>query len=264
MAIKGKKKSQSRGSQARRRPAAAPRPSYATGGPKLPWYKTPGGQVAAGVGLALIAGLIVWAFATVRSGAADREGQQDAVEKYTGEIKVAAQLMNADVAEMNAIPLDAATLPEDLDKDVKLWNKAFTNALTQVSQMIPPPELEEANQLFGQAIQMYMSAADGYELAAKTEDTEAASALLAQFSKQRDQAAGIWQTAIAVLDRERDDLEMTSSRLTPPGMGAVPQPSGSPLDTTQIEVPPIDEGSGEGSGGGGDGGGKGGGKKGNK
>ncbi|MFN2389188.1 MAG: hypothetical protein ABR575_06220, partial [Actinomycetota bacterium] len=46
MAIKGKKKSQSRGSQGQRRPAAAPRPTYA---PRRAtrWYQTPAGRLAA-------------------------------------------------------------------------------------------------------------------------------------------------------------------------------------------------------------------------
>ncbi|MDQ3957514.1 MAG: hypothetical protein M3273_04245, partial [Actinomycetota bacterium] len=59
MAIKGKKKSQSRGSQGLRRPAAAPRPVY-TGRRHTPWYKTTEGRLIGGILAAALIGIAIW------------------------------------------------------------------------------------------------------------------------------------------------------------------------------------------------------------
>ena len=66
MAIKGKKKSQSRGSQGQRRPAAAPRPVY-TGRRHTPWYKTTEGRLIGGMLIAVVVGVKIWLVADAQN-----------------------------------------------------------------------------------------------------------------------------------------------------------------------------------------------------
>lgn len=257
MAIKGKKKSQSRGSQARRRPATAPRPGYASRGPVLPWYKTAAGQVGAGIGLVLVAGAIVAAIAVVRGNSAEFSAEQELAETYTGQVEATLELVNPLVAEMVAVPLDPAGLGETVRADVRRWKAGFEDAQTQLAGTLPPPALEPVTTLLAQSIQGYSLAADTYALVPRADEAVQAD-LLRQAAAQRDQATGIWSSAIAFLDEERADLEMTASRVDVPGVAPQPTPGEIPVDTQTV---PVQSGTddGEGSGkkkGGGSGGGR--------
>src|SRR3954447_19811810 len=104
MAIKGKKKAQRRGSQARRHPAAAPRTTPTSR--RIAWYQTPAGLIMAGLlGAAVVAIIItgiVTAFGdTGKPAATPRE--QNQIDTYTGKIRGVTQSVSVPASEMAAV-----------------------------------------------------------------------------------------------------------------------------------------------------------------
>ena len=213
MALKGKKKSRSRGSQARRRPAAAPRPTYGAGA-KPRWYQTTTGLVAAFVVVAVAGILVWWVVADNRSEAAELERTQDGLETYS-------TTLEGLVSDINPVATDLATassLKDDqLSTKAKEWKNQLSTAQTSMAQSLPPEGLEPLGGLLNQALLLYVQSAEQYELLPQLEGkarTEVAAKAAASFQG----ANNIFASAIEILDSERLDNEMDASRIQTPGL----------------------------------------------
>ena len=258
MAIKGKKKSQSRGSQARRRPAAAPR-AIATSRRRTAWYKTPQGRVGIIVFLLVVAGVITGFVLHAHSNSEKLADRQDAMERYTGSVRAVLQTMTPAASEMVAAPTsadDGATIVP-LAKNAKEWQDTLNAAIDQAGTLRPPPAAASADSIFQQSAGLYLTAAQLYELVPDEPD-ETRGQLLASATTVRDQANQLWANAISLLDDVRDGLDMRGSGLRSP---ATAPPSG---QTTPAPVETNTSGGGNGNGGNGNGGNGGGGNKGSK
>lgn len=256
MAIKGKKKSQSRGSQARRRPAAAPR-AIAAGRRRPPWYKTPQGRAALIVAFLVVAGVVTGLILHAKSNSAKLADRQDAMERYTGSVRGVLQTITPAVSEMTIAPTD----PTDkegiaaLSDDVDTWAQILKSGFNEAATLRPPPAARSADALFEQAVKLYQESAKTYALVPDA-PAKLALDLLGSARSQRSSASELWANAMFILDDARHELEMSGSALTSP---EVAQPSG---QTTPAPVQTTTTG-GEGAGGGGAKG-KGGDKKGGK
>jgi hypothetical protein len=232
MAIKGKKKSQRRGSQARRRPATAPRPVIPTGR-RVPWYRT----------AALIA-----------DRAADNERlerRQAGLDDYADRLKGVVQTMSETASQMTQAP----SAPEDprveeLGKDAQEWITSLGKAQVEASKVTPVEGVETAHQLVAEAIGAYINAANAYQLVPSTTD-EARADQLINASGQRDLAGRLLQTAINELDTALTAADMNPSGIAPPAPAA-PIAPGAPAPGAAGE-----QGGGSAGAGGSKGGGKG-------
>lgn len=262
MAIKGKKKN--RGSQGARRPAEAPRPAYAPRA-STPFYKTRDGMILMGILGAVALGTIIWLIGSAQNEAKKLEARQAQLETYNDQIVGVLQQATPvaqDMASVQAPPADA-TAADDLAADSERWIAGIQQSQTQVSQIFPAPEVESINELFNEALSLYVAAAQTFALVPDAEGG-LQSDIHARAVTQRDTAAAVWTSAIDVLDTLRSSAEMPASGLRPPvSAGQLPDPNAAP--GSEVVIPP--EGSEEpetGVDSGGGGGGKGGGKKGNK
>jgi hypothetical protein len=227
MALKGKKKSQSRGSQGRRRPAAAPRPALAPRAPRR-WYRTTTGRaVAAIVAVALVGGIVA-AIIGARSGAGDLERRQGSLRNFTGEVRVVLQELRTAAGAMSEAPVtpEGADLDE-LRENARLWARTIQSAQGRLVSIAPARGTAVAQRLFAQSAQLYASAATTYGLvdragAAVSDD------LLRRAAEQRDQASGIWQTATELLDAERRAADLGPSALSPPSVPGAAAPAPPP------------------------------------
>lgn len=251
MAIKGKKKSQSRGSQARRRPAAAPRPAYASGA-SVPWHRRPGAQVAIAVGVAVVFGLASWAFIAARSNAREADAQREQLDRFTSDLRGIVQQLDGPVGEMTAMPPEPAEgVVADLETAPGRWIDQLSEVDQAVLQVTPTDQTTNIHSLLSRTVALYTSAAETFRL-----DPSAEGALQARLLRRaadiRDQAAGIFFAAVSLLDAERIELDMGSSRLEPPGSAppSPPVPAGTPSALTTVPVESQDEQSGGGGNGG--------------
>lgn len=242
MALKGKRKSGTRGSQGRRRPATAPRPAPAPGR-RLPWYHTNGGRLGIGIAIALVVGVAWWAIATAQSNADRLEDRQATLEDYTGTIRAVSQSITQPAGDMTAVapePDDAAA--EGLAESSGRWATALTEAQGPLVESFPPsPALQRANALFQQSLQLYDSAARTYGLVPRAEG-RLRTELLARAAAQRDQATALWSTAVALLDAARAAAEMDASGIPAPGSEAA-DPTQQPAELPS-PVPGATEGGG--------------------
>lgn len=217
MALKGKKKSRSRGSQARRKPAAAPRPAYGAKA-KPPWYKTTAGMVIAFVVLASLAIFILWFTADQRSEEQALETQKEELDTFTGQLRGLVQ-------SLTPVATDLSTASEledaELEKQVESWKNQLSETQTTAAQLLPPSGLEVVNGLLTQSILLYVQSAEQYELLpsleGKTREQVAAKAG-ASFSS----ANSIFASIIELLDAQRAEVEMNESGLSTPATGAAP------------------------------------------
>jgi hypothetical protein len=268
MAIKGKKKSQKRGSQARRRPAAPPRPTVAPRR-KTSWYRTPVGIAVLGT-LAIIAiSVAVIAIQNSREAADKLEKRQDALDTYTDEIRTVLQSLRPAAGAMAVAPpaLEEENAAEELADTAADWSKQIEAAQANFTETAPAgrlielePSVQNIHTLYAQSISMYLTAARTYELAATT-DTKSQPDALASATAQRGQASAVWTEATALLDKRRASADIDPSGLTAPdaaAAGGAPGtapggdlPTGFPSEglPPEGEVPP-EEGGGGGNGGG--------------
>ncbi len=227
MALKGKKKSRARGSQARRRPAAAPRPSYgAVAKPR--WYQTTTGLVAAFVALMLLGILVWWYVADNRAEAEELATAQNELQTYT-------QSIEGVIGSVSPVANELSTAGElndaQLEKKVNDWKDRLASAQTLVGQTTPPSGLEPLNNLFTQALLLYVQSAEQYALVPDLEG-EARDNVAGKAAGSFQAASGIVASAIELLDNERQETEMTSSGLTTPG-----GPPEAMTPETQVEIP---------------------------
>lgn len=238
MAVKGKKKSRVRGSQARRRPASAPRPSYG-GRDKPRWYQTTAGLVIAFLIVVSVGILVWWLVASNRSEAQELESTQDELRTYTASLEnvvntvtpVATQLAGAGDLE------DA-----QLTKQSKEWREDLGTAQTTIAQMPPPTGLDPLNGLLSQSLLLYVQSAEQYAQLPNLEG-EARSSAVARANTSFQAANNIFVSVIQLLDTERQENGLTSTGLTAPG--APPEgmaPGG------ELQIPPGGDGTEQGDG----------------
>lgn len=255
MAIKGKKKSQSRGSQGQRRPAAAPRPVY-TGRKHTPWYKTNEGRLIGGMLIAVVVGVTIWLVADAQSKSRERTETRQALEDYVGTVRSFTNALGPVAEEMGGAPQTGPDVGE-LKKDSEKWSTDLSTAQAQIVSVPPPDEASVASKLFDQSMASFLSAARTFGSAADAEG-ELQTELLAQAHEEHLQATGLFELGVEALDAELLDVGGDNSGLVlPQATPQNPEPGQSPGGSTQtIEIP---AGGGGGGKGGGQGGGQGGG-----
>lgn len=256
MAIKGKKKSQSRGSQGQRRPAAAPRPVY-TGRKHTPWYKTTEGRLIGGMVIAVVVGVTIWLVADAQNKSRERTETRQALEDYVKTVRSFTNALGPVAEEMGTAP---STGPEvgSLKKDAAKWSQDLSAAQAQLVSVPPPDEASVASKLFDQSMASFLSAARAFESAADAEG-ELQTELLAQAHEEHQQATGLFELGVEALDAELLDVDGDNSNLRlPSSTPTQPEPGQSPGGSTQIIPVDPGDGGGQGGGGGGQGGGGGG------
>ena len=238
MAIKGKKKSQKRGAQARRRPAAPPRPSAAPAA-RTPWYRTPLGFVAVLTALALLAGVIIWAVQGAREDARALENRQERLETYTGKIRAILQTLRGPIGEMAAAPaaLQEQAQADQLREDAGGWARQLSDVQADAGKIVPPVAMQRAHSLYAQSIQIYLGAASAYKLAADT-TAEAQVDAIALGAQQRAQGSAIWTEATGLLDDERIAADLERSGLAAPDAAPQGAPGAQPPGMVPTQPPP--------------------------
>ena len=246
MAIKGKRKTGSRGSQARRRPAGAPRPSLPAR-ERVPWHRTERGRVGLALGL-LVAVVAVWSLvARSQEEGAERARAQDALEGYAGEIRTVAGEVQPGAGGMaQASPDTTGAALRALAGQAGSWTTSLRRAERELGQVRPPLAGATAHGLFSQSISLYISAAKTFATAADA-PADLATRLLQRAVDQRDAAGTAWILGTQELDRELGRAEL------PPSGVAFP---GAPVPGAGADLPeePAAGGAGDGDGGNGGGG----------
>ncbi len=254
MAIKGKKKSQSRGSQGQRRPAAAPRPVY-TGRRPTPWYRTTEGRLVGGLILAVAIGVTIWLVADAQNKSEERTTRREALEDYVTNVRAFATTIGPVAEQMGLVP-PADPDVKTLGKDAAKWTADLTNAQAQVAALTAPDDAEVANELFLQSLSSFAAAARTYESVAAAEG-KLQTELLAQATEEREQARTLFDLGVTALDDELDEVGGDFSNLSlPESIPPLPDPgespgAGAPQDSTEVEIPAEPEEDGGGGGGGG-------------
>lgn len=250
MAIKGKKKSGNRGSQARRRPAAAPRPVAAASRHKDPWYNTAAGRVIAATLVVLLIAGIGALIAKNRSDASEKQKRLEAIEDYTNEVTALVQSAAPSVGAMSAVvPGAEAEQLETLKEDAEGWTTEIEAAAGRASGIQAPEAIRPIHAFFGESFQLYLTTARLKGNAADAEG-KAQQDLLTRAAEVQARADAVWGNAVLQLDEELGELGGDPSGLQSPGMAGAQ----AAIPTTPEEPSGGEEGDGEGSGG--DGGGE--------
>ena len=258
MAIKGKKKSQQRGSQGVRRPAAAPRPAVSTARRgKTPFYKTRDGMLILGIFVLVFLGVIAWLIGSARERQNELEASRTAIRQYTDQAEAALTQADTTIREMVSLagPIDDAI--ETLEEDPAKWVTELQQVQGSLAQLLPASELIEVNQLFNEALALYGAAADTFALVPEARG-DLQEQIFTRAAVQRDTASAIFETAIGVLNRIRTDKDLPAAGILPPaappsdmelpGDGSVEVPiGGTEEDTAEDSV--EDEGDPAGAGG---------------
>lgn len=201
-------------------------------------------------------GTIVWLVMSAQNEAKELEAQQSVLEQYTDQVEPTLQTASATAQEMLALTAIPETV-EDLTEDSTTWVTNLQGAQTQLSQIFPAPEIDPVNQLFNEAISLYVASAETFGLVPKAE-AELQQEIFTRATVQRDSASAVLASAIAALDEFRDLRDLGRSGLDAP---QAPQPD--PLGAqpgAEVTIPPPDDpaedgaaedGGAEGDGGGG-------------
>lgn len=228
MALKGKKKSRARGSQARRRPAAAPRPTY--GGREKPrWYQTTAGLV---IGFLVATAVIIfvwWFVADSRSETQAREDERAALQTITGDLRSV-------IARLTPLTAELATATGLGDKEladkVDGWNEQLSGIQTSLSELSAPEDLSALGGVISQSTLLYGQAIDGYGSLPGLEG-KAREALSSSAASSFNAANNLFAVAIQFLDQARSEADLSASGLTAPA-SEPPAPAPEPtLDSTQ-------------------------------
>lgn len=258
MAIKGKKKSQSRGSQGQRRPAAAPRPVY-TGTRHVPWYKKPEGRLIGGMLIAVVIGVTIWLVADATNKSRERTETRQALEGYARSVRAFTNALGPVAEDMGLVsPTDPDV--EALKKDARTWTTDLSAAQAQLVSAPAPDEASVASKLFDQSMASFLSAARTFEAATDAEG-DLQTELLAQAAEEHQQGVGLFELGVEALDAELIEVEGDPSNLLlPQSTPVAPEPGETPGGpSTEIQIPTdsgddAEGGGGQGEGGQGDGG----------
>jgi hypothetical protein len=176
--------------------------------------------------------IVLWLVKNSRDEAAALERKQDALEEFTSQVSTVQQSVAPPASEMVVATVDTPDLRAETNRWIKTFNAArddFTEA-----GITAPFGLDVAHEMFFQAVLQYTAAAETYKLAADLEgglQTRAIERANAQVSA----AGGVWQSAIKILDQERQEAELGASGLTAPSAGGV-APQATPTPSI-IEAP---------------------------
>jgi hypothetical protein len=226
MAIKGKKKQQSRGSQARRRPAAAPRVPVVVKRP--PWYRTDRGRAIAAMVAIVVIAIAWWAAADARAEAARLERRQSRIEDFSGSVRSLLQRARPAVEGMGSITTQTEDLV-GLKVRARGWVETLELAQLQTQGSVESDAALTANRIYGQALTILSNAARTYELVPDAEGP-LQERVLERAAAQRDTGTIMWLTGTDVLDSARERLGLGPSGLSPLATadvpGAAPLPPG--------------------------------------
>jgi type II secretory pathway pseudopilin PulG len=185
-------------------------------------------------------GTIVWLIGSARNEAKLLEDRQAQLETYGDQAEGVLQQAVPVAQDMNsvqAVPADSKGL-DDLAADAERWITGLQQSQTQISQVFPAPEVESVNELFNEALSLYVASAQTFALVPDAEGDLQAS-IFARAVSQRDTAAAVWASAIGVLDTLRSDAELPASGLrAPAAQNAMPDPAASP--GAEVTIPPED------------------------
>jgi hypothetical protein len=237
MAIKGKKKSQSRGSQGVRRPASAPRP-VTTARRKTSWWRTRDGLLIGGIFVLVAIGVVVWLIVSAQDRAKELEAEQADLEQYTTALQPALDSLAPPVQEMIAVA--AVPAEEDLDalaEDAEGWMTDIQTAQAVVQQQFVPEEIQPINDLIAESMSLYITAAQTFQMLPDAEG-DLRDELFARATQARDSAGSVMTGAIATLDSFRREKEIGASGLRSPANLPAPAPSTAP--TPEAEGSPLD------------------------
>lgn len=248
MAIKGKKKSQSRGSQGARRPASAPRPTPARSRRHTPFFKTRDGLLIIGIFVLVFLGVIAWLIGSARERAQELDAERAALEQYSEQAEAFLSQANEPIREMVDVTEPSEEVLETLAEDAEGWKTDLQAVQGSLAQILPDPQVTEVNQLFNEALALYSASADTFALVPEARG-DLRDQIFMRAAVQRDTASALFETAIGVLNRMRADKDMSASGLLPPAGPPAPPMEVAPGDA--IEIPVEDEG---GAGDAGDGG----------
>lgn len=246
MPIKGKKKPRSRGSQARRRPAAAPSPAVGAVRRRTAWYQTPLGRMIAAIAGVIVLGLAIAWFVDYRSKAEDAAARRTELDSYTAQVRSLLTALGPVANEMARAPTttEGADLKQ-LRNDADGWAQSLGDAQAQASSLTPPPGLEGASDVYRQSVAEYLSSANTFAMVAQA-DGDLAELILLRAIEQRDRGTALFQAANQTLDSERDDAGMDPAGLTAPILQT--QQQGAPPGTETGEEEGAGDGAGEGEG----------------
>lgn len=235
MAVKGKKKTQRRGSQGRRRPSQAPRPAYAAPR-RRSWYRTPAG-VAAAIGVAVVAvGLVLWLVLSAQSDSRALQTRRASLDRYSGGVRALLQEVRSPASEMAAIA--RPEVPLELESSAPRWVTQLEAAQEIVESLDPAAGQDSSQRLYKEAVLLYLDAAKTYEFATTLRGASAAEAMT-RAADQRNRATAVWDVATGLLETARSDAELASA-----GIGS---PAGfAPGSQTQNAGPGEDQGGGSG------------------
>ena len=244
MAIKGKKKG--RGGQGARRPASAPRPTV-TPRRKTPWWRTRDGLLISGIFLVVAIGVVIWLIVSAQDRAKQFEEEQAVLESYTTSLQGVLQGATTPAGEMIAV----TALPEGDDlaqlvEDAETWVTDLQTAQAVIQQQPAPGEVRSIHSLFGESLQLYVSAAQTLALVPDAEG-RLQNELFTRATAQRDSAGRVMEGAIGALDQMRREKDLAASGLRSPTQ----LPPTSPDQEIEVSPAPDDGGGGGGSNGGG-------------
>jgi hypothetical protein len=211
MALKGKKKSRARGSQARRRPAAAPRPTHG-GRDKPRWYQTTAGLVIGFLAAMVLIIFVWWFVADSRSDTKAREDQEAALQTFTTDLRTVISNLTPLTSELaTATGLDDKELADKTDA----WNEQLSSVQTSLAELSAPRDLAALGGIISQSTLLYGQAIDGYgslpDLEGQARKTVSASA-----TSSFNAANNLFSVAIQLLDQARSEADMSASGLTAP------------------------------------------------
>lgn len=185
-----------------------------------------------GVFLIVLAGVAIWLIAGVQERAQQARERREALETYTTSLRGSLEGATETVTEMNLV----VTAPrgdelDDLAEDAEGWIESLRGVQTEVVQIFPSREIEPVNQLFNEALSLYISAAQTFALVPEVGgDTRVQ--LFSRGADQRDTASALWASAVGVLDQMRRDHGLGASGIRPP-VPAAPEPEAGP----GVEIP---------------------------
>lgn len=236
MAIKGKKKPQSRGGAARRRPAGAPRPAGVRR-EHVPWYRTSGGRVAVAVIAALVLSSIGGIIAALNSSSNRAEARRDQLDQYTSTVRDFAQVIADPATQMSVIQPELNNpQAREITQQAEDWSTALVEAQAEAARNEPPATMAEINNLLSESLLLYLSAAENIQQATESEG-EVRPVLIGSALGQHERAGNIFVTAVALIDREREREGLAPSGIGHPAqMGTFPQPTPEPSPTADEET----------------------------
>jgi hypothetical protein len=176
----------------------------------------------------VVAGALI--FVTVGPSNESSEARGGAIESYTGSIRTVEQSLKAATEAMSQVPRQlSAKAAAKLGNDAAPWIKTVAAAEVRITALTPPAGSQSYHRLFLQATQLYGTAAATFGSAAKAAG-DGRTRLVAAAAELRDQAGGVWQSGIEVLDEVRRDVGLDASGLEPPSAPAPVGPESTGFD----------------------------------